>query len=163
LFKAEHAKLEDEVSSVINSLSKLSEEILAIHQDMTKLSSTLREKLAEFKNILLSVSETKSAPSPRRKAYRRNKNSDSTATSSNDEKMLDSDTTSIDKNTVTPSERVQKTESWESICEESENDESRQERRTRKIQSIYRGRSQDVRRQALQAPSTPSRKSAGAH
>jgi hypothetical protein len=97
LFKAEHAKLEDEVSSVTNSLSKLSDEILAIRQDMTKLSSTLREELAEFKNILLSMSEIKSAPSPRRKAYRRNKNSDLTATSSNDEKMLDSDTTSFDK------------------------------------------------------------------
>jgi predicted nucleic acid-binding Zn-ribbon protein len=36
LFKAEHAKLEDEVSSVTNSLSKLGDEILAIRQDMTK-------------------------------------------------------------------------------------------------------------------------------
>jgi hypothetical protein len=163
LFKAEHAKLEDEVSSVTNSLSKLSDKILAIRQDMTKLSSTLREELAEFKNILLSMSETKSAPSPRRKAYRRNKNSNSAATSSNDEKIFDSDTANIDKNKVTPSDRVQKTESWDSMCEESENDESRQERRTRNIQSIYRGPYQDVRRQALQAPSTPSRKSAGAH
>jgi septal ring factor EnvC (AmiA/AmiB activator) len=49
LFKAEHAKLEDEVSSVTNSLSKLSDEILTIRQDITKLSSTLREELAEFK------------------------------------------------------------------------------------------------------------------
>jgi hypothetical protein len=54
LFKAEHAKLEDEVSSVTNSLSNLGDEILATRQDMTKLSSTLREELAEFKNILLS-------------------------------------------------------------------------------------------------------------
>jgi septal ring factor EnvC (AmiA/AmiB activator) len=108
LFKAEHAKLEDEVSSVTNSLSKLSDEVLAIHQDMTKLSSTLREELAEFKNILLIMRETKRAPSPRRKAYRRNKNSDSAATSSNDEKMLGSDTASINKNKVTPSDRVQK-------------------------------------------------------
>jgi hypothetical protein len=163
LFKAEHAKLEDEVSSVTNSLSKLSDEILAIRQDMTKLSSALREELAEFKNILPSMSETKSAPLPRRKAYRRNKNSDSAATSSNDEKMLGSDTASIDKSKVNPSDRVKKTESWDSMCEESENDEARQERRTRKIQSIYRGPSQDARRQALQAPSTPIRKSSGAH
>jgi hypothetical protein len=34
---------------------------------MTKLSITLVEELAEFKNILLSMSETKNAPSPRRK------------------------------------------------------------------------------------------------
>jgi septal ring factor EnvC (AmiA/AmiB activator) len=48
LFKAEHAKLEDEVSSATKSLSKLGDEILAIRQDMTKLSSTLREELVEF-------------------------------------------------------------------------------------------------------------------
>jgi chromosome segregation ATPase len=127
LFKAEHTKLEDELSSVTNSLSKLSDKILAIQQDMTKLSSTLREELAEFKNNLLSMSETKSAPSPRRKAHRRNQNSDLAATSSNDEKMLDSDTASTDKNKVTPPDRVKKTESWDSMCEESDNDESIQE------------------------------------
>jgi septal ring factor EnvC (AmiA/AmiB activator) len=70
LFKAEHAKLEDEVSSVTNSLSKSGDEIIAIRQDMKKLGSTLREELAEFKNIWLSMSETKNTPSPRRKAHR---------------------------------------------------------------------------------------------
>jgi hypothetical protein len=49
------------------------------------------------------------------------------------------------------------------MCEESDNQESRQERRTRKIQIIYNSPSQDVRRQSLQAPITPIRKSAGAH
>jgi hypothetical protein len=163
LFKAEHAKLEHEFSSVTYSLSKLGDNILAIWQDMTKLSSTLREELAEFKNILLSMSETKNAPSPRRKVHRRSQKSDSASTSSNDEKMLDSDTASNDKDKVTPSNRFQKTESWFIMCEESDNEESRQGRRIRKNQSIYRGPSQDVRRQDLQAPSTPSRKSAGAH
>jgi hypothetical protein len=164
-FKDEHAKLEDEdeVASVSNSLSKLSDEIVASRQDMTKLSSTLREELAELKIILLSMSETKSATSPRRKSHQQNQNSDSAATSLNKEKMVDSDTASTDKNKVTPSDRVQKTESWDSMCEESESDESRQELCTRKIQSIYRGPSQDVRRQALQAPNTPIRKSAMAH
>jgi predicted nucleic acid-binding Zn-ribbon protein len=70
LFKAEHAKLEDEVSSVTNSLSTLGDEIIAIRQDMTKLISTLREELAEFKNILLSMSETNNAHWPRRKSHR---------------------------------------------------------------------------------------------
>jgi copper oxidase (laccase) domain-containing protein len=55
------------------------------------------------------MTETKSAPLPRRKSCRWNKNSHSAATSSNnDEKMLNSDTASIDKNKVTPSDRVQK-------------------------------------------------------
>jgi hypothetical protein len=130
---------------------------------MTKLSSTLLEELAEFKNILLSMSETKNAPYPRRKAQRRSQNSDSASTSLNDEKMLDSDTASTDKNRVTPSDRVKKTVSWDSMCEECENEESRQERRIHKNQRIYRGPSQDVRRQDLQAPSTPSRKSTGAY
>jgi hypothetical protein len=94
LFKAEHSKLEHEVSSVTSSLSKWGDEILAIRQDMARLSSTLLEELAELKHILLSMSETKIAPSPRRKAHRRNQNSDSTSMSSNDEKMLDSDTSS---------------------------------------------------------------------
>jgi chromosome segregation ATPase len=121
LFKAEHAKLEDEVISVTNSLSKLGDEILAIRQDMTRLSSTLQEELAEFKQILLSMSETKSAPSPRHKRHRQSQNSDSASTSSNAEKMVDSDTASTDKNKVTPSDSVQKIESWDSMCEESEN------------------------------------------
>jgi hypothetical protein len=111
LFKAEHIKLEDQVGSVTNSLSKMGDEILEIRQDMTKLSSTLREELTEFKNILLSMSKTKNAPSPRRKAHRRSQNSDSCSTSSNDKKMLDSDTVSTDKNKVKPSDRVTKTES----------------------------------------------------
>jgi hypothetical protein len=112
---------------VTNSLSKLSDDILAMRQNMTKLSSTSREELADFKNILLSLSETKNNPSPRHKAHRRNQNSDSAATSSNDVKMLDSDTARTDKNKVTTSNRVQKTESRDSMCEKSENEESRQE------------------------------------
>jgi type IV secretory pathway VirB4 component len=122
LIKDEYAKLEDEVSSVTNSLSKLGDEILAIRKDMTKLSSTLLEELAEFKNILLSMSEIKNAPSPRRKAHRRSQNSNSASTSSNDKKMLYRDTTSTEKNKVTPSDRVPKTDSWDSMCEESENE-----------------------------------------
>jgi chromosome segregation ATPase len=109
LFQAEHARLEDEASSLTNSLSKLGDDIIAIRQDMTKLSSTLQEDLAEFKNILLRMSETKNAPSPRCKAHRRSQNSDPASASSNDEKMLDSDTSNMDKNKVTPSDRVPKT------------------------------------------------------
>jgi hypothetical protein len=121
LFKAEHSKLEDEVSSVTNSLSKLGDKIISIRQDMTTLSSTVREELAEFKNILLSMSEKKSASSPRHKAHRRSQNSDSASASSNDKKILVSDTSSMDKHKVVPSDRVQKIESWDSMCEDYEN------------------------------------------
>jgi septal ring factor EnvC (AmiA/AmiB activator) len=51
LFKAEHAKMEDDVSSVTNSLSKLGDKILEIWQDMIKLSSTLREEQEELKQF----------------------------------------------------------------------------------------------------------------
>jgi hypothetical protein len=149
--------------NIINSLSKLGDEILAIRQDMAILSSTLREELSELKNIMLSMSETKNAPSPRRKAHRRSQNSDSASMSSNDDKMFDSDTASTDKNKVTPSDRIQRTESWDSMCEESDNEESRQERRIHKNQIIYRGPSQDARMQDLHATSTPSCKSARAY
>jgi hypothetical protein len=148
---------------VTNSLSKLGEDILVIRQEMRKLSSTLLEELVEFKNIMLSMSETKNAPSPRRKAHPRSQNSDSVSMSSTLNKMLDSDTASTDKNKATPSDRAKKTESWDSMCEESESEESRQERCIHKNQSNYRGPSQDVRRQDVQAPSTPSRKSSGAY
>jgi hypothetical protein len=76
LFKAKHVKLEDEGSSVTSSLSKLGDDIVAIRRDMAKLSSTLREGLAEFKYILLSMSETKNAPSQILKAHRRSQNRD---------------------------------------------------------------------------------------
>jgi hypothetical protein len=111
LSKAEHAKVEDEVSSVTNSLSKLGDEILAIQQDMIKVISNLREELAEFKNTLLIMSETNNASSPRRKAHRRSQNSNSASASSTDEKILDNDTSGTDTYKVITSDRVPKTES----------------------------------------------------
>jgi hypothetical protein len=111
---------------------------------MTKLSSTLSEELAEFKNILLSMSETKNTSSPRNKSHWRSQNSDSASASSNDQKILDSDTSGAEKDKVITSDRVQQTESWDSICKDFENEDSRKERCIHKSQSIYRGSSQDV-------------------
>jgi hypothetical protein len=51
--------------------------------------------------------------------------------------MLDSDTSSTGKNKVTPSDRVPKTESWDGMCEVSDNENSRKEQRIRKNQIIY--------------------------
>jgi hypothetical protein len=114
---------------------------------MTTLSSTLREELAEFKNMMLRMSETTNASSPRRKAHQKSQNSDSASASSNDKKILDSDTSGTDKDKVIASDRVKKTESRDSMCEDSENEDSRKERRIHKNESIYQGSSQDLRRQ----------------
>jgi hypothetical protein len=126
---------------VTNSLSKLGDEILEIRQDITKLSSTLREELEEFKNIMLSMSETKNASSPRNKAHQQSQNSDSVSASSIDEKMLDSDTSGTDKYKVINSDRVKRTDPWDSMCEDYQNIDLRKERHICKSQSIYQGSS----------------------
>jgi hypothetical protein len=76
---------------------------------------------------------------------------------------MDSDTSTTDTHKVTPSDRVQNTDSWDNMCEDSKNEDSRKEQRIGKNQNIYRGSSQDVRRQDSQPPSTPIRKPTGAY
>jgi hypothetical protein len=60
--------MEDEISTVTNSLSKLGDQMIEIRQDRTALSGTLRTELAEMKQILLGMS--KKTPSPRGKTHR---------------------------------------------------------------------------------------------
>jgi hypothetical protein len=106
----EHLVLEDEVSSVANSLSKLGDEIIVIRQNMTKLSSTLREEPAEVKHILSSMHTNKTFTSPIRKEHRQVHNSDSASASSNDEKMMFGNTSATAKdNDITP-DMLKKTE-----------------------------------------------------
>jgi hypothetical protein len=156
-FKVEHSKLEDEVRSVTNSLSKFADEIIAIRQDTTKLSSTLREELAELKKILLIMHDTNTSTSPRHKAHRRTHTSDSASASSNYKKMLGSDTSVTANDKAITSDMLQKTESRDIMCEESENEDSEKERHIKKSRSIFRWSSQDVRRDDLRPP--PSRTS----
>jgi hypothetical protein len=58
--------MEDEISTVTNSLSKLGDQMIEMRQDTTALSGSLRTELAEMKQILLGMS-SKNTPSPRRK------------------------------------------------------------------------------------------------
>jgi chromosome segregation ATPase len=58
-FKIEQSKLEEEVSTVTCSLTKLMEDILGIHHDMTQMSTSLRSKIAKIKNLLLNMSAKK--------------------------------------------------------------------------------------------------------
>jgi hypothetical protein len=71
LYKIEQTEMEDEISTVTNSLSKLGYQMIEMRQDMTALSGSLRTDLAEMKQILLGMS--KKTPSPRRKTHRRAK------------------------------------------------------------------------------------------
>jgi hypothetical protein len=59
IFKFEQFKLETEVRSVTTSLSKMIHNIIPILQDMSKLIIALREELAKFKQILLSMTNMK--------------------------------------------------------------------------------------------------------
>jgi hypothetical protein len=63
--------MQDETSTVTNSLSKLGDQMIEMRQDMTALSVSLRTELAEMKQILLWI--RKKTPSPRRKTHRRAK------------------------------------------------------------------------------------------
>jgi hypothetical protein len=66
--------MEDEISTVINSLSKLGDQMIQMRQDMTALSGNMRAEFFEMKNILLSINK-KTSP-PRRKTHRRTKESE---------------------------------------------------------------------------------------
>jgi hypothetical protein len=62
--------MEDEISTITNSLYKLGDQTIQMRQDMTAFSGSMRAELAEMKNILLGMSNKKTA-SPRRKTHRR--------------------------------------------------------------------------------------------
>jgi hypothetical protein len=78
--------MEDEISTVTNSLSKLGDQMIQMRQDMTAFSGNMPAELAEMKNILLGMNNNKTA-SPRQKNHRRTKDSEAASPSSNDEKM----------------------------------------------------------------------------
>jgi hypothetical protein len=93
LYKIEQTKMEDEISTVTNSLSRLRD-------------GHMRAELAGMKNILLGMSNNK-ATSQRRKNHRRTKNIEATSSSSKNEEMATSAGVSPMEYELT----------WESICE----------------------------------------------
>jgi hypothetical protein len=105
LYKIEQTKMEDEIITVTNSLSKLGYQMIEIRQDMTALSGSLRTELAEMKHIFLGTS-SKKTPSPRRKTQRRAKEGEAASSSSNDEIMAAASTSPTDQYSR-----------WESMCE----------------------------------------------
>jgi hypothetical protein len=64
LYKIEQTKMEDEISTVKNSLSKLGYQMIQMLQDMMAFSGNMWAELAEMKNILLGMNNKKTA-SPR--------------------------------------------------------------------------------------------------
>jgi hypothetical protein len=96
--------MEDEISTMTNSLSKLGYQMIELRQDMTALSGSLRTELAEMKQVLLGMS--KKTPSPRRKTHRQAKESEAASSSSNNEIMAAARTS--------PTEQDFR---WDSMCE----------------------------------------------
>jgi hypothetical protein len=70
-FKIEQSKLDEEVSRVNCSLTKMTEDILRIRWDMLQLSTNLWVELAELKSLLLDMTDNK-----RCHKQRRNKDTD---------------------------------------------------------------------------------------
>jgi hypothetical protein len=58
-FTIEQSKLEEEVSTVTCSLTKIIEDILSIRRDMTQMSTILHSEIAEKKNLLLNMPANK--------------------------------------------------------------------------------------------------------
>jgi hypothetical protein len=106
LYKIEQTKMEDEISTVTNSLSKLGEQMIQTRQDMTACIGNMRVELAEMNNILLGMNNKKTA-SPRRKTHRRTKESEAASSSSNDEKIATAAGASPPEHDLT----------WDSMCE----------------------------------------------
>jgi hypothetical protein len=104
LYKIEKTKMEDEISTVTNSLSKPGDQMIEMRQDMTAISGSLRTELAEMKQILLGLS--KNTPSPRRKTHRWAKESEAASSSSNNEIMA-----------AASSSPTEQDSRWDSMCE----------------------------------------------
>jgi hypothetical protein len=89
LYKIEQTKMEDDISTVTNSLSKLGDQMIQMRQDMMVFSGNMRVELTEMKNILLGMNNKKTT-SPRRKTHWRTKESEAPSSSSNNEIMATS-------------------------------------------------------------------------
>jgi hypothetical protein len=105
LYKIEQTKMEDEIGTVTNSISKLGDQMIQMRQDMTALSGNMRAELAEMKNILLGMN--KKTASPRRKTHRRTKESDAASSTSNDGEHATAAGVTTPENDLT----------WDSMCE----------------------------------------------
>jgi hypothetical protein len=105
LYKVEQTKMEDEISTLTNSLSKLGDQMIQMRQDMPALSGNMQAELAEMKIILLGMN--KNTASPRQKNHRRTKESEASSSSSTDEKKATTAGVPTPENDLT----------WDSMCE----------------------------------------------
>jgi chromosome segregation ATPase len=106
LYKIEQTKMEDEISTVTNSLSKVVYQMIQMRQDMTELSGNMRAELSEMKNIILGTN--KKTSSPRRKTRRHTKEINAASSSSNDEKTAPATAAGV----PTPENDL----AWDSMC-----------------------------------------------
>jgi hypothetical protein len=98
--------MEDEISTVTNSLSKLGDQMIQMRQDVTALSGSMRAELAEMKKHI-SLGMNKKTASPRRKTHRQTKESEAASSSSNDGEKATAAGVPTPENDLT----------WDSMCE----------------------------------------------
>jgi septal ring factor EnvC (AmiA/AmiB activator) len=67
-FKTEEEAIDDEVSTLTKSFTKMSEEMLEIRCDLTSLGSSIKQQMKELRELIIasSGSSEKSDPSPNR-------------------------------------------------------------------------------------------------
>jgi hypothetical protein len=148
--------MEDEISTVTNSLYKLGDKRIEMRQDMTALSGSLRTELTEMKQILLGMI-SKKTPSPRRKTHRQAKESKAASSSYNDEIMAATSTY--------PTEQDSR---WDSMCESGAEQNGRPPPATVTLATLedfdMNGidtsiRKSDCDKRKVRAPNTPSKPS----
>jgi hypothetical protein len=58
-FKVDQASLKEEVSKMTSSLKKMTDDIIAVRQDMTNMSARFRSDIADLKQLILNMSANK--------------------------------------------------------------------------------------------------------
>jgi LPS O-antigen subunit length determinant protein (WzzB/FepE family) len=58
-FKVDQPSLKEEVSMMTSSLEKMADVIIAVRQDMTKMSARFRSNIADLKQLILNISANK--------------------------------------------------------------------------------------------------------
>jgi hypothetical protein len=58
-FKVDQANLKEEVSTMISSLEKMTDDIIAVQQDMTNMSERFCSDITDLKQLILNMSANK--------------------------------------------------------------------------------------------------------
>jgi hypothetical protein len=59
VFKVDQASLKEKFSTMTSSLENMVDDIIAVRQDMTKMSATFRSNIADLKQLIINMSANK--------------------------------------------------------------------------------------------------------